>query len=107
MTIRRTVILVLALSSVSCTELFNQKSRTTGVSSARPREPMVAARRRTGSDVTTPARPDKGWVIDALLPCDASDSSAVKPRFDPVCTGIDAQGDIVEQKGDTGVAKRP
>ena len=107
MNLRHAIVLVLALSSVSCTEMFNQKGRTTGVSSARPREPMVAARRRSGSDVTTPTRPDRGWIIDALLPCDASDSSAVKPRFDPVCTGVDAQGDIVQQKGDTGVAKRP
>ena len=107
MTIRQPIILVLALTSISCTEMFNQKSKSTGVSSARPRERMVAARRRTGSDVSTATAADRGWVIDALLPCDASDSSAVKPRFEPVCTGIDAQGDIVKPRGDTVVGKRP
>jgi hypothetical protein len=108
MTIHRSVyaVLALALTSTSCAYLDHQ-SGARGVSSARPRERMVAERRREGSDVTAPAGLGAGTIIDALLSCDASDSAAVKPRFDRQCTGVDATGNIARSPIDTTTQKRP
>jgi hypothetical protein len=97
----------LAIASTSCSAFANKSSSSTGVSTARPRERMAATRRREGSDGPTREGADRGWFIDAGLACDASDSAAVKPRFDRKCEGIDAAGEIDRTPRDTSSRKRP
>lgn len=110
MTTRRILLVVFALpiASTSCRELANKSSPSTVVSSARPsRERMVGARRREGSDVTTRDGTDRGWFIDGLRACDASDSASTKPRFDRKCEGTNPAGEIDRTPKDTTTQRTP
>ena len=107
MIIRRSILLLAVLAASACSQIFPAKKSEPAVTSLQPRVQKTGARRREGSDVTMPKSADPGRLVSTLIPCDAADSAAVKPRIVTECQHIDPTGDILRPQVDTGVAKRP
>jgi hypothetical protein len=107
MTPRRPIFILLALASSACSQIFPATKNEPGTTSLQPRVQKTSARRREGSDVTVPESADPRRLISTLVPCDAADSAAVKPRIVTECQHVDPKGDILRPQVDTAVGKRP
>ena len=107
MTIRPPALLLVFLAATACSQIFPGTKKGTDVTSLQPRVQKTGGRRREGSDVTMPKSADPGRLVSTLIPCDAADSAAVKPRVVTECQHVDPRGDILRPQVDTSVGKRP
>jgi hypothetical protein len=107
MIIRRSIVPLAVLAVSACSQIFPGTKKGTDVTSLQPRVQKTGARRREGSDVTMPKSADPGRLVSTLIPCDAADSAAVKPRVVTECQHVDPKGDILRPQMDTSVGKRP